>query len=123
VRGNPRQTVTTYDTDHELNDGTFPSLPTLVRDISVTNGSLAKIMPAKHRFILAIKFIQLGKGPPSRLCGEISATEPTNDYGLQVSNDAPASVKLPTPRPDCKSHGMGAHVAAAMVISGSVYWL
>ena len=48
VLGNPRQAVTAYVSSHELNEGTYPSLAVLVRDVSdqVTKyGSLAK-MPA-----------------------------------------------------------------------------
>jgi len=48
IFGNPRPAVTAYVSSHELNEGTYPSLATLVRDISdqVTKyGSLAK-MPA-----------------------------------------------------------------------------
>ena len=46
VLGNPRPAVTAYVASHELNDGTYPSLAVLVRDIShqVTQyGSLARI--------------------------------------------------------------------------------
>jgi inorganic phosphate transporter, PiT family len=49
VLGNPRPAVTGYVASHELNEGTYPSLAVLVRDISdeVTKyGSLAK-MPAE----------------------------------------------------------------------------
>ena len=45
VLGNPRPAVTAYVSSHEINEGTFPSLAALVRDISdqVTKyGSLAK---------------------------------------------------------------------------------
>src|SRR5271167_4776947 len=48
VFGNPRPAVTAYVSSHEINEGTYPSLAALVRDISdqVTKyGSLAK-MPA-----------------------------------------------------------------------------
>jgi inorganic phosphate transporter, PiT family len=48
VLGNPRPAVTAYITSHELNEGTFPSLAILVRDIAeqiAKYGSLAK-MPA-----------------------------------------------------------------------------
>ena len=48
VLGNPRPAVTAYVSSHEINEGTYPSLAALVRDISdqVTKyGSLAK-MPA-----------------------------------------------------------------------------
>jgi inorganic phosphate transporter, PiT family len=48
VLGNPRPAVTAYVSSHELNEGTFPSLAVLVRDISeqiMKYGSLAK-MPA-----------------------------------------------------------------------------
>jgi inorganic phosphate transporter, PiT family len=48
VLGNPRPAVTAYVSSHELNEGTFPSLAVLVRDISeqiAKYGSLAK-MPA-----------------------------------------------------------------------------
>ena len=48
VLGNPRPAVTAYVSSHEINEGTYPSLAVLVRDISdqVTKyGSLAK-MPA-----------------------------------------------------------------------------
>ena len=48
VLGNPRPAVTAYISSHEINEGTYPSLAALVRDISdqVTKyGSLAK-MPA-----------------------------------------------------------------------------
>jgi len=48
VLGNPRPAVTAYVASHEINEGTYPSLAALVRDISdqVTKyGSLAK-MPA-----------------------------------------------------------------------------
>ena len=46
VLGNPRPAVTAYVASHELNDGTYPSLAVLVRDIShqVTQyGSLARM--------------------------------------------------------------------------------
>jgi inorganic phosphate transporter, PiT family len=46
VLGNPRPAVTSYITEHQLNEGTYPSLAVLVRDISdqVTQyGSLAKV--------------------------------------------------------------------------------
>jgi PiT family inorganic phosphate transporter len=49
ILGNPRPAVTNYISSHEINDGTFPSLAALVRDISrqVENyGSLAKIPAA-----------------------------------------------------------------------------
>jgi inorganic phosphate transporter, PiT family len=48
VLGNPRPAVTAYVSSHELNEGTYPSLAVLVRDISeqITKyGSLAR-MPA-----------------------------------------------------------------------------
>src|SRR5215831_8965293 len=48
VLGNPRPAVTAYITSHELNEGTFPSLAVLVRDIAdqiAKYGSLAR-MPA-----------------------------------------------------------------------------
>ena len=48
VLGNPRPAVTAYITSHELNEGTFPSLAVLIRDIAdqiAKYGSLAK-MPA-----------------------------------------------------------------------------
>jgi inorganic phosphate transporter, PiT family len=48
VLGNPRPAVTAYVASHEINEGTYPSLAVLVRDISdrITKyGSLAK-MPA-----------------------------------------------------------------------------
>jgi inorganic phosphate transporter, PiT family len=48
VLGNPRPAVTAYVSSHELNEGTFPSLAVLVRDISdqiAKYGSLAR-MPA-----------------------------------------------------------------------------
>jgi inorganic phosphate transporter, PiT family len=48
VLGNPRPAVTAYVASHEPNEGTYPSLAALVRDISdqVTKyGSLAR-MPA-----------------------------------------------------------------------------
>jgi inorganic phosphate transporter, PiT family len=48
VLGNPRPAVTAYVSSHELNEGTYPSLAVLVRDISeqiAKYGSLAK-MPA-----------------------------------------------------------------------------
>ena len=48
VIGNPRPAVTAYVSSHELNEGTFPSLAVLVRDISDQirkYGSIAK-MPA-----------------------------------------------------------------------------
>jgi inorganic phosphate transporter, PiT family len=48
VLGNPRPTVTAYVASHEINEGTYPSLAALVRDISdqvAKYGSLAK-MPA-----------------------------------------------------------------------------
>ena len=48
VLGNPRPAVTAYVANHELNEGTFPSLAVLVQDISaqITKyGSLAR-MPA-----------------------------------------------------------------------------
>jgi PiT family inorganic phosphate transporter len=48
VLGNPRPAITAYVSSHELNEGTYPSLAVLVRDISdqVTKyGSLAR-MPA-----------------------------------------------------------------------------
>jgi len=46
VIGNPRPAVTNYVADHQINEGTFPSLAVLVRDIGnqVTQyGSLAKV--------------------------------------------------------------------------------
>ncbi len=46
VIGNPRPAVTNYVAQHEVNEGTFPSLAVLVRDISkqvATYGSLAKV--------------------------------------------------------------------------------
>ena len=46
VLGNPRPAVTAYVSSHELNEGTFPSLAVLVRDISeqiAKYGSLAKL--------------------------------------------------------------------------------
>jgi inorganic phosphate transporter, PiT family len=46
IFGNPRPAVTAYVSSHEINEGTFPSLAILVRDISnqVTKyGSLAKL--------------------------------------------------------------------------------
>jgi inorganic phosphate transporter, PiT family len=46
ILGNPRPAVTAYVSSHEINEGTFPSLAILVRDISnqVTKyGSLAKL--------------------------------------------------------------------------------
>jgi inorganic phosphate transporter, PiT family len=49
VIGNPRPAVTAYVANHELNEGTYPSLAALVRDVSlqVTKyGSLAR-MPAE----------------------------------------------------------------------------
>jgi PiT family inorganic phosphate transporter len=50
VLGNPRPAVTNYVAEHQINEGTFPSLAVLVRDISnqVTQyGSLAKV-PAEQ---------------------------------------------------------------------------
>ena len=46
VMGNPRPAVTAYVASHEINEGTYPSLAVLVRDISdqVTKyGSFAKL--------------------------------------------------------------------------------
>jgi inorganic phosphate transporter, PiT family len=46
VLGNPRPAVTAYVTSHEINEGTFPSLAVLVRDISdqiAKYGSLARM--------------------------------------------------------------------------------
>ena len=46
VLGNPRPAVTAYVAGHELNDGTYPSLAVLVRDISrqvMQYGSLARM--------------------------------------------------------------------------------
>src|SRR6516225_7069400 len=46
VLGNPRPAVTAYVSSHELNEGTYPSLAVLVRDISeqiAKYGSLAKM--------------------------------------------------------------------------------
>jgi inorganic phosphate transporter, PiT family len=46
VLGNPRPAVTSYVAEHQINEGTFPSLAVLLRDISnqVTQyGSLAKV--------------------------------------------------------------------------------
>jgi PiT family inorganic phosphate transporter len=46
VLGNPRPTVTNYVAEHQINEGTYPSLAVLVRDIAnqVTQyGSLAKV--------------------------------------------------------------------------------
>jgi inorganic phosphate transporter, PiT family len=46
VMGNPRPAVTNYVAEHQINEGTYPSLAVLVRDISnqVTQyGSLAKV--------------------------------------------------------------------------------
>jgi inorganic phosphate transporter, PiT family len=50
VMGNPRPAVTNYVAEHQINEGTFPSLAVLVRDIAsqVTQyGSLAKV-PAEQ---------------------------------------------------------------------------
>jgi PiT family inorganic phosphate transporter len=50
VLGNPRPAVTNYVAEHQINEGTFPSLAVLVRDIAnqVTQyGSLAKV-PAEQ---------------------------------------------------------------------------
>jgi PiT family inorganic phosphate transporter len=50
VLGNPRPAVTNYVAEHQINEGTFPSLAVLVRDISnqVTQyGSLAKVPAEK----------------------------------------------------------------------------
>jgi PiT family inorganic phosphate transporter len=50
VLGNPRPAVTNYVAEHQINEGTFPSLAVLVRDISnqVTEyGSLAKVPAEK----------------------------------------------------------------------------
>jgi PiT family inorganic phosphate transporter len=50
VLGDPRPAVTNYVADHQINEGTFPSLAVLVRDISgqVTQyGSLAKVPAEK----------------------------------------------------------------------------
>jgi PiT family inorganic phosphate transporter len=50
VLGNPRPAVTHYVAEHQINEGTFPSLAVLVRDVSnqVTQyGSLAKV-PAEQ---------------------------------------------------------------------------
>src|SRR6202008_3514971 len=49
VLGNPRPAVTQYVSSHELNEGTFPSLAVLMRDISeevAQFGSLAKVPAA-----------------------------------------------------------------------------
>src|SRR4029079_2666745 len=49
VLGNPRPAVTAYVASHTINEGTFPSLAVLVRDIGAQvgqYGSLAK-MPAE----------------------------------------------------------------------------
>ena len=46
ILGNPRPAVTQYVSSHTLNEGTFPSLAALMRDISeqvATYGSLAKV--------------------------------------------------------------------------------
>jgi PiT family inorganic phosphate transporter len=46
VLGDPRLTVTSYIAQHELNEGTYPSLAVLIREISqqmATYGSVAKI--------------------------------------------------------------------------------
>jgi PiT family inorganic phosphate transporter len=46
VIGNPRPAVTAYITSHQINEGTYPSLAALVRDIAnqvKTYGSLAKV--------------------------------------------------------------------------------
>jgi PiT family inorganic phosphate transporter len=46
VIGNPRPAVTNYVAQHQINEGTYPSMAVLVRDISneVTQyGSLAKV--------------------------------------------------------------------------------
>ena len=51
VIGNPRPAVTNYVAQHQINEGTYPSLAVLVRDIGnqVTQyGSLAKV-PADAR--------------------------------------------------------------------------
>jgi PiT family inorganic phosphate transporter len=50
VLGNPRQAVTNYVAEHQINEGTYPSLAVLVRDIAnqVTQyGSLAKVPAEK----------------------------------------------------------------------------
>jgi PiT family inorganic phosphate transporter len=49
VIGNPRPAVTAYISSHQINEGTYPSLATLVRDIAkqvASYGSLAKIPAA-----------------------------------------------------------------------------
>jgi PiT family inorganic phosphate transporter len=46
VLGNPRPAVTNYVAQHQINEGTYPSLAVLVRDISnqvIQYGSLAKV--------------------------------------------------------------------------------
>jgi|BarGraIncu00222A_1022003.scaffolds.fasta_scaffold31551_1 PiT family inorganic phosphate transporter len=50
VLGDPRPAVTSYITTHEINEGTFPSLAALIRDIAdqvQQYGSIAKIPAAK----------------------------------------------------------------------------
>ena len=49
VLGNPRPAVTQYVSSHTINEGTFPSLAVLMREISEqisTHGSIAKIPAA-----------------------------------------------------------------------------
>jgi PiT family inorganic phosphate transporter len=49
IIGDPRPAVTSYVTTHDLNEGTFPSLAALIRDVAdqiQSYGSIAKIPPA-----------------------------------------------------------------------------
>ncbi len=50
VIGNPRPAVTAYITQHQISDGTYPSLAVLIKDIAdqvKTYGSLAKVPAAR----------------------------------------------------------------------------
>jgi len=83
VLGNPRPAVTAYITSHELNEGTFPSLAVLIRDIAdqiAKYGALAK-MPAdlvgntRNDMYLASEAIRfLMKDKASELTSEEIAT-------------------------------------------------
>jgi inorganic phosphate transporter, PiT family len=50
VLGDPRPAVTNYVTSHQLNEGTYPSLAALIRDIAgqvQSDGGLSKVPPAQ----------------------------------------------------------------------------
>jgi PiT family inorganic phosphate transporter len=100
VLGNPRPAVTNYVAEHQINEGTFPSLAVLVRDIAsqVTQyGSLAKV-PAEQvgntrndMYLVseALRFLAKDKE------AELTATDVATLNGYKASLDS-ATKFIPT---------------------------